>query len=106
MTEIPETALEEAQRITLGDRQQDYGHPYENYAKAAALQTVVLGGKLKEPLTAEDVIMLMMCVKLSREIHKPTRDNRVDMIGYASCLDRCYELTEAEKAEMRRNVLP
>ena len=99
-----ETCLQEAQRLVYGDRGEDYGHPLLDYTKTADLLNVVLHSKLTEPLEAEDVIMAMICVKISREINRPKRDNRVDMAGYAECLNRCRELSPADREEMIQQV--
>jgi hypothetical protein len=37
---------------------------------------------LKEPLLPEEVAYIMECVKLSRQIFRPKRDNMVDGAGY------------------------
>lgn len=81
--QIPESILQEAQRLTHGPRQQDYGHPLDDYTRTAALVSAVLAHKLKSALTAEEMALAMVCVKLSRQIHSPKRDNMVDAAGYA-----------------------
>ena len=75
--------LLEADALVSGDRQNDYGHPYDNWTQTAALWSPILGVEV----TAEQALMCMIAVKIVRELHKPTRDNRVDMAGYANCLD-------------------
>lgn len=86
----PPTILEEAQSHVYGARQGDYGHPREDFTRTAILWTGVLHHKLAdgEHITPEDVALCMVQVKVSREVNKPKRDNRVDMAGYALCLDR------------------
>lgn len=81
---MSETVLEEAARLTSVDRQQDYGHPLDDFTRTADLWTA-LG--IAPPFTAEDVALAMMCVKMSRERNRPKRDNRTDIAGYAGCLD-------------------
>ena len=39
---------DEAQRLTGGARQSDYGHPGEDFARTAAMWTGILAGKLRE----------------------------------------------------------
>lgn len=78
-----ESILQEAQRLTHGTRQQDYGHPLDDYTRTAALVSAVLAHKLKSAITAEEMALAMVCVKLSRQIHSPKRDNMVDAAGYA-----------------------
>lgn len=78
----------EADRLVYGARGVDYGHPLDDYERTAQIANALVGHKLKEPLTAEDMIRMMIGVKLSRDVHRPKRDNRVDMAGYAECLER------------------
>lgn len=78
-----ESALQEAQRLVHGDRGATYGHPLDDYTTTAALFTAILGA----PVTAEQAILCMIAVKLSRLTRKPDhRDSAVDVAGYAECL--------------------
>lgn len=80
--------LEEALKVSSdGERQRDYGHPLENHERIAAMWNIQLGKKLKEPITAREVALLMISLKLSREINTPKRDNLVDIAGYVNCID-------------------
>lgn len=81
---LTETALQEAQRLVYGDRGEAYGHPLDDYERTAAIWSAILG----HPVTAEQAILCMIGVKISRECHRPKRDNRVDVCGYAECLQR------------------
>lgn len=106
MTEIPEylrlvdnpqaaeSILEEAHRLTHGDRAKAYGPPHQDYGKVAQMFNALVGHKLKEQLTAMDMAMAMCCVKLSRQAHIPKRDNAVDLAGYAYVMDDCREAQE------------
>jgi hypothetical protein len=81
----PETVLEEAQRITSGARHGDYGHPRDDFARTARMWTGILAGKLRDgaEVTAADVPLCMIAVKLARQSHRHKRDNLVDVAGYA-----------------------
>ena len=79
MTELNETILQEASRLVHGDRGASYGSPLDDFTKTATLFNTLRGTSL----TAEDVAIFMMCVKLSREANKHKRDNLVDLCGYA-----------------------
>ena len=80
-----ETVLAEAIRITDGARQADYGHPRDDFAHTALMWTGILAGKLREGavVTAADVPLCMIAVKLARQSHRHKRDNLVDIAGYS-----------------------
>lgn len=79
-----QTILEEAQKLIYGDRQDAYGSVTENFSNIAAGWSVIAG----VPLTPEQVGLMMVWVKISRQIHKPQRDNLVDGAGYFGCIDK------------------
>lgn len=91
-----ETALQEAQRLVHGDRQAAYGHPYDDYSRTARMWEALLG---LEPgrISPRVACLMMVAVKLSREVHVPKRDNRVDGAGYFECADLCAQ----REAELR-----
>ena len=86
----PETILQEAQRIVMGDREGAYDHPSRNFERTAELLTAVLKGKLAPSATIslQDVALIMIMLKVARQIHKHGRDNLVDIAGYTECLAR------------------
>jgi hypothetical protein len=73
-----ETILEEAQRLILGDRNKSYDHPLDNFNRIARIWSVIFGF----PVSAEQVGLAMVGVKLAREAYSPKRDNLVDGAGY------------------------
>jgi hypothetical protein len=77
------SVLVEAQGLVHGDRNVQYGPPASEYKRTAGMVNALLGHKLKEPLLPEEIAYIMGCVKLSRQIHRPKRDNMVDWAGYA-----------------------
>jgi hypothetical protein len=85
-----ETILQEAARITSGDRQRDYGHPADNHQCTAVLWASWLQRRygIAMPLTAEDVCFLNILQKLSRAANSTTRDSLVDLAGYASNIEQ------------------
>ena len=85
-----ETVLQEAQRLVYGDRGETYGEPLDDFTRTAQLWSVVLD----TTVDAEDVALCMILLKLSRELYQPKRDNRVDIAGYAECLNRVTEERE------------
>lgn len=90
----PESILQEAHRLTHGPRRADYGHPLDDYNRTAALVSALLAHKLKEPLTADEMALAMVCVKLSRQVHFKKRDNTVDGAGYFWVAQECIDETE------------
>jgi hypothetical protein len=79
--------LKEADRLTSTDRHQDYGHPRDDFAKTAALFSALTG--MEFPV--EWVPLFMICVKLSREMHRHKDDNLIDLCGYARTLQLLFE---------------
>ena len=80
-----EGILEEAIRITRGDRQAQYGPPDQDFERTAKMWSALKGVEFE----AREVAMFMICLKLSRETHQRKRDNWVDASGYASCGAEC-----------------
>lgn len=80
-----ETILDEAKRIVFGDRNDDYGHPREDFARTAMIWSAILGVTVRP----EQVGLCMIGVKLSRHVHQPKRDNMVDVAGYAQAAWMC-----------------
>jgi len=81
----PEGILNEAKRLTTGSRHNDYGHPRDDFARTAQMWTGILAEKLRPrcEITAMDVPLCMIAVKLARQAHRHKRDNLVDVAGYA-----------------------
>lgn len=90
-----ETILEEADRLVSTDRQQDYGHPLDDFAKTAKIWSAILG----VDVTPEQVGLCMVGVKISRECNRPKRDNRVDGAGYFKTVDMIHNERERREEE-------
>lgn len=87
------TILEEAIE-TVDDRMQQYGPPTDNHNAIALLWEVYLGAKgIEAEITARDVNLMMVLVKIARDCFSAKRDNLVDIAGYA----RCAEIVSDEK---------
>ena len=78
------TILEEAQKAVYGDRQNDYGSVRDNFTTIAKLWSAVL----KIEITAEQVGLCMVQVKVARQMYKPKRDNLIDGAGYFATLEK------------------
>ena len=92
-----ESILEEAKRIVHGDRGENYGHPFEDFSRTAQIWSAILGIDV-EP---EQVALCMVGVKISREVHRPKRDNIVDGAGYFETLDMVKK--ERSRRDSMRN---
>jgi hypothetical protein len=86
-----ETILEEAQRLVLGDRGESYGHPIEDFTRTGQIWGAILG---TDPVPPEKVALMMIGVKISREVNASKRDNRTDIAGYAQTLQMVRERQE------------
>jgi hypothetical protein len=81
-----QTILEEAGAAVDGSRQENYGHPAEDFARIASYWSTHLNGI---GITPHDVALMMMMVKLSRLHNTPYhRDSLVDIAGYARCAEK------------------
>lgn len=96
-----ETIAEEAVRIVYGDREKAYDDPNVNFERIALMWTGTLLRKLHPgvTITPNEVALMFVQLKIAREVHKPNRDNRVDMIGYVLCDDRIVQKQEEDARE-------
>ena len=80
--------LDEAKRLTTGDRQAEYGEPWRVYGVVAQMMEAYLNGRRAAgdahvAITAEDVLNIMALVKVGRiATGKPKADSYVDGAGY------------------------
>ncbi len=88
--------LQEADAIAGEDRSRDYGHPFENHRRIAALRNVRLESKLKSLITPGEVAELMILLKCARLMNTYTRDSVLDIAGYAKCRDMIQEHTDKQ----------
>lgn len=95
LKKLAETVCGEADRLVSGDRGSSYGHPLDDFAKTAAIWATILGREVTE----EQVALCMIGVKISRELNKEKRDNKVDICGYTKCLDMVIEEKKRRLAE-------
>jgi len=89
--EPDEGILDEANRLTSGDRQNQYGPPDQDFARTAQMWSTLKG----VPFEPWEVAAFQICIKLSRQTHQRKRDNWADIAGYAHCGNVCDE--EADK---------
>lgn len=72
----------EAHGLINGLRQDDYGHPLDDFTKTAIQWEVILGVSV----SPEQVGLCMISVKISRHLNAPKADNLTDIAGYAGTL--------------------
>jgi hypothetical protein len=74
--------LSRAAHIVNGQRNTAYGAPEDNFARIAALWSA----HLSVSVTATDVALMMVLLKVARLRHDPGHeDGWVDIAGYAAC---------------------
>lgn len=87
----PEDIAAYAARLVSEDRSNQYGHPLDNLDRAARIWSVIL----ECDVTAEQVALCMVGMKIARQVHKPKSDTVVDIVGYALTL----HMVEVERAK-------
>lgn len=92
---MSESMLQKAERITTGDRHEDYGHPAKDFARTAAMWSAILGHLVR----MEDVPLMMIALKISREVHKHKDDNYLDIAGYANTGTMLYAKPNQQEPE-------
>jgi hypothetical protein len=91
---MTETILEEAARLVNGPRRAEYGHPKTNFAEIAEMWSVILSVPGRSPflrVTSDEVILMMLCLKICRGKQSYKRDTAVDIAGYAQCWELVNE---------------
>lgn len=81
------TILAEANELIYGDRAAAYGPVSVSFERIAKFWETIL----TVPVTAEQVGLCMIALKMSRQISKSGRDNLVDIAGYAGCIAKMEE---------------
>jgi hypothetical protein len=90
--------LQEAEQIINGPRREAYGPVKASFERIATVWSIQLGQKLKEPITALDVANLMMGFKLCRQANSYSRDNLVDICGYAALAQKIVDKAEPNES--------
>jgi len=95
------SSLTEANTIIEGDRKDQYGNPEDAFGDIAAYWNVHMVNKGyidAWQLTAEDIAIMMVLMKVAREENQHKRDNAIDAIGYlALYADRLHSDSKEDK---------
>jgi Domain of unknown function (DUF6378) len=84
------TCLDKAKALVMGDRQDDYGHPYDDFTKVTkAAKALGIDPANKGPLHHS---LYMVLVKIARLVETPDHaDSVVDGPGYFLTYERCLD---------------
>lgn len=99
---LRKSLLDEAASLILGDRNNAYGPPHQDFQRTADMVTAMWGDKLIDGarIEAHDIAQFVICIKLSRLQWSPQkRDNWTDIVGYAGCGYEAFRLTHPEIKE-------
>jgi len=99
--------LHRAEDLINGQRQQDYGDKLQNFSQISMLWQALLAPKLipGQFITAEDVALAMIAVKMARLAKSPDhKDSTIDIAGYAGCLDKLQD-ERAAGAELAGSIV-
>lgn len=85
--------LSQADRLINGPRAAEYGDASVQFAKAGEMVENMLNkdelARLARGIIPASVVCkVQIATKLTREAHKPKKDNRVDACGYLGLLDK------------------
>lgn len=79
-----QSILREAESLVNGARQKAYGKPQDNFKHISD----VVSALFRKKVTAREVVLILIVMKLCRHQHSPKRDNNVDAAGYLEILSR------------------
>lgn len=75
-----EDVLTDAIDLISGDREDQHGDPVDNFRRIATGWSALFGVEI----APHEVGLAMVWLKMSRIIHKPSKDSFVDIAGYAA----------------------
>jgi len=81
------SVLTEAESLVNGPRQAAYGSPADNFSRWRDMCRATGRPGLAD-VTAEDLAVAMVLLKIARDTGSPKRDNAVDGAGYFDVLDQ------------------
>jgi hypothetical protein len=81
---MSESVNQEAERIINGPRRDSYGPVEESFERIATGWSLIIGN----PVTAREVALCMIWLKVMRHIQGVGRDDLVDICGYAGLAEK------------------
>lgn len=84
-----------ALNLVYGERNRQYGEPLEDLGRTAKLWSAILGVEV----TAEQVALCMIALKISRLCYAYQPDSTNDLAGYAEVLHRIVEERKRRRVE-------
>lgn len=82
----PITAI--AHGHVAGDRGSLYGHPLQDFTRVGRIWGAILG---LNDLPAEQVGLMLVGLKVSREAYQHKTDTLIDIAGYAETIDMIHQ---------------
>lgn len=100
-----ETVLESAARSVAEGKVERYGHPLDDFNRSALVATAILDGYLKEDMQVEPwhIPLLMIGLKISREVQQQAREHLVDIAGYARTMEMMFEEEKRRQEEEEKH---
>jgi len=85
--DLRQQILEEAITVVTKDRNSSYEEPEDSFGNIARLWDAYLKAKRDPTITAADVPLMMVLLKVARLTNNPGHyDSALDVAGYAACL--------------------
>lgn len=79
---------DKAKQMVDENRQEQYGNPVKNYTDAAMISSMLRN----KVFNAQDIVTIMIVVKLIRQRNKHKEDNLIDIAGYTEILNRINKI--------------
>jgi hypothetical protein len=89
---MSKSILLEADALVNGPRQEMYADPVLNFERISNIASSITG----RMLSPSDCCLVLVATKLAREMHKHTRDNVVDAVGYLEIYNRIQEVNDVK----------
>jgi hypothetical protein len=87
--------LQEADKLTSIDRNGSYGPPKQDFERTAKMWSAILNTEV----SARQIALCMIALKLSRLAYRMKRDSIVDVAGYARTLEMIDESENQKRNE-------